>query len=288
MALCSIAAMKRHLGLTDESETPQLTQWIAGASAAVRRTLGQYLAGVVSRIETGSGTATLTAPGHALETGDVIRITGSNSAPSVDGTHTVTRLDADRFSISATVATAGDAATFHRSYIEFYSGTGARVLWLKQRPALEVVSVHLDDAGYAGGLETAFSEQTRLTAGTDFALLRDADRMATGARSGRLVRLHDVWPRPVTRSDPLLAASPGEAFGNIRVSYFAGYVSLPDDVSLATMQVVAAIRRTRLAGRDIQSETIDEYRYALSEAADVSRVLPDVHRLLRPYRTWEW
>lgn len=288
MALCSIAAMKRHLGLTDDSETAQLTQWIAGASAAVRRTLGQYLAGIVSHIEAGTGTVTLTAPGHALETGDVIRVTGSNTVPSIDGTHSVTRLDGDHFSIAATVASAGDGATIHRQFDEYYSGTGSRVLWLRQRPALEVVSVHLDDSGYAGALETAFGERTRLTVGTDFALLRDGDRLATGAHSGRLVRLHDVWPRPVTRADPLLAAAPGEAFGNIRVSYFAGYVSLPDDVALATMQVVAAIRRTRLAGRDILSETIDEYRYALSSAAEVTRVLPDVHRLLSPYRTWEW
>jgi len=50
---------------------------------------------------------------HKLITGDSIVISGSNSTPAIDGTQTVTVIDADTFSIPVNVASAGTAGTFY-------------------------------------------------------------------------------------------------------------------------------------------------------------------------------
>tara|TARA_R110002020_G_scaffold284011_2_gene499638 strand:+ start:105 stop:1100 length:996 start_codon:yes stop_codon:yes gene_type:complete len=44
---------------------------------------------------------------HGLETGVTVTITGTNSTPSIDGTHTITKVDADEFSVPVTTTGTG-------------------------------------------------------------------------------------------------------------------------------------------------------------------------------------
>jgi hypothetical protein len=55
----------------------------------------------------------ITSAGHKLITGDSIVISGSNSTPTIDGTRTVTVINADTFTISVNVTTAGTTGTFY-------------------------------------------------------------------------------------------------------------------------------------------------------------------------------
>lgn len=59
-----------------------------------------------------STTVILTSAPHELETGRIVTITGSNSVPSINGTHVVTVTDATHFTIPVTVVTPGTAGTF--------------------------------------------------------------------------------------------------------------------------------------------------------------------------------
>lgn len=50
----------------------------------------------------------VTALAHGLQNGDTVYIGGSNSTPSIDGSYTITYVDADNFTIPVNVTTAGD------------------------------------------------------------------------------------------------------------------------------------------------------------------------------------
>ena len=52
-----------------------------------------------------------TTTNHNLRTGDLIRVRGSNSTPSIDGIHAITKINATTFSIPVNVTNAGTAAT---------------------------------------------------------------------------------------------------------------------------------------------------------------------------------
>ncbi len=53
--------------------------------------------------------ATITSFNHGLPTGAMIRIYGSNTTPSIDGIHTITKIDNDKFSLPVEVTASGSA-----------------------------------------------------------------------------------------------------------------------------------------------------------------------------------
>lgn len=57
----------------------------------------------------------VTAAGHALTTGDLVNITGTNSIPGADGLWYVTVINANTFSIPLNVTTAGTTGTMNQS-----------------------------------------------------------------------------------------------------------------------------------------------------------------------------
>jgi hypothetical protein len=62
---------------------------------------------------------------HNLKTGDKVFIRGSNSTPSVDGVHTITKVSANTFSIPVNVTSAGNTATLSA----FTTPPSSRVLY---------------------------------------------------------------------------------------------------------------------------------------------------------------
>jgi len=67
--------------------------------------------GVISA-NTDAPVTIITSVGHGLLTNRVVLIDSSNSVPSINGTHLVTVIDADTFSIPAAVKVAGTAGNF--------------------------------------------------------------------------------------------------------------------------------------------------------------------------------
>ncbi len=61
---------------------------------------------------TAANPTALTSNGHGLITGQMIEITGSNTTPSIDGIHQMTKTGANTFTIPVNVTGAGDAGTW--------------------------------------------------------------------------------------------------------------------------------------------------------------------------------
>jgi len=69
------------------------------------------LSATVSANTAASPTVITTAAAHGLKTGDTVVISGSNSTPSIDGTHTVTVIDTTHLSVPVNVSSPGNAGT---------------------------------------------------------------------------------------------------------------------------------------------------------------------------------
>ncbi len=288
MALTTLAAVKTHLGLSDTGEDVPLSQWIAGASAAIRRHVDDYLYGAIGQISSGSA-AIVTSPGHGLETGATITIAGSDSVPTIDGPRSITVLDDQTFSIPVAITTPGTRGVFSRTYTEFCGGNGTSELRLMHIPVQSVQGVWLDPSGYFGDPTNAFAADTELTQGIDYALWRDDAADSGVSHRGALVRIDGaVWPRPSARVAGLLASAPGTAYGNIKVVYTAGYLHIPPEAQLAANQLVAQIRKGALDGGSLHSERYDYYSYERLTPADEAQLLSSVSSLLRRYKKWTW
>lgn len=74
----------------------------------------QNLSGVISDISVANPTV-ITDAAHGLVTGRVVTITGSDSTPSINGTHTVTVLNTAQFTIPVNVTVGGSAGTWTSS-----------------------------------------------------------------------------------------------------------------------------------------------------------------------------
>lgn len=81
------------------------------ARAATTTTLSKVIEIDTISPKTGAITSiidsTVISPAHGLSSGDIVTIAGTDSAPAVDGNYVVTVIDADSFTIPATVVTPG-------------------------------------------------------------------------------------------------------------------------------------------------------------------------------------
>ncbi len=163
------------------------------------------------------------------------------------------------------------------SYVEYYSGNGTRFLTLRQRPVVSVTEVREDFSGFYGqGTAPIFGSETLLVAGEDYALELDAG--GTLSNSGRLIRCHTVWAQLERLYVPgRVSRDTGSALGNIKVTYSAGYASVPDDLKYAVAMLVAYMRRVIKLGQNISSEKLGDYGYHLARTA--LRDVPEVGSL---------
>lgn len=141
---------------------------------------------------------------------------------------------------------------------EYYSGTNNRKLILRKYPVVSVTSVWLDTSAAYGDSPTAFPDTSLLVSGTDYTLMREGSVDST-CDSGVLLRLNALWPQ-VSRISVfgLLNVEPGPDYGNIKVTYTAGYGVIPEDVKLAVAQLCEWFR-VHSFGKDIHSEKIGDY-----------------------------
>lgn len=168
------------------------------------------------------------------------------------------------------------------TYTEFYSGSGTPYLTLNQRPVTSITSVYLDNGAYWGSASGAFGSSTLLTAGTDYALVKD---QANGSsRCGLLYRINGCWDRPLSYSPGLIAPFDGPATGNAKVVYVGGYATVPTNVALACQLAVASVRQMAQYGQALQSEGYEEYSYTLVAAARRHVLSPEVRSMLARYR----
>lgn len=135
---------------------------------------------------------------------------------------------------------------------EYFSGSGRPLLILNQRPVTAVSGVWVDQGGYGGHGQDAFAEATRWTLGTDWfprSLAQAEDN------PGMLEAICGVWPC---------------GSQNIKVTYTAGYVTIPDDLANAIITIAGEAMLVIARGGKVGSETLGQYSWSLLTGDDIA------------------
>lgn len=171
------------------------------------------------------------------------------------------------------------------NYVEYYSGTGTPFLVLAQRPVVAAgLEVREDLSGWYG-TGAGFGTDTVLTYGTNYALR--VDQPDGSSRAGVLARLDGVWKRPVRRPGGLvnvLTPVLGESLGSLKVTYTAGYATLPADVEFAAIMAIAKARQVLPYGQMLGSESYEERAVAFVNLWKTTGILSEAMASLRGYR----
>lgn len=149
---------------------------------------------------------------------------------------------------------------------EYYSGSGQKVLVLRQTPVQSITSIYLDHYGNFGYSAGAFPASTLLTAGIDYELgLDGSDGSTPVSLSGIVYRTNTVWPEVGRFYTPgKLTSTDGPNFGNVKVTYVSGYHVIPDDLQYAVTLLVSQMKNTvKFGGIPLESERIGDYSYRL-------------------------
>ena len=171
------------------------------------------------------------------------------------------------------------------TYTEFYAGNSQRALTLRQRPVLSIASIYEDFNAFFGQKPDSFGPATLLQPGHHYAL--DLDTTSNLSHSGIIFRIGGVWQEIGRVYFPgKLAAEIGPTFGNLKITYTAGYSEIPQDLQYAVCYLISFMRRNVEAGGSIESETIGDYEYKLFDpsASRNNPLLSSVDQILTRYR----
>lgn len=173
-------------------------------------------------------------------------------------------------------------------YTEYLTGGNQPRIAVRNVPVTAVAGVWVHDAGHFGAGPDAFGSATALVSGVDYAL--DVSPGGSVSKSGILFRLGTVWPmRKQSYGRGLLGVDFGPAWGNIKVSYTAGYECVPADLQMAVVMVAQAMRKSAPeGGRLLESEKLGDYSYRLAHQALLSPELGAVRTTLGTYRLMPW
>ena len=155
------------------------------------------------------------------------------------------------------------------TYTEYYDGTGTETLYLRQTPvSVTGLAVYEDLTGYFGVPAGSFASTTLLTHGTDYVLQKDQPNGMS--LSGVLLRLYSVWGGRTVFGPAEVTGRPDVARGSVKVTYTAGYTTVPADLAMAANQVIAwAVNATD--GQAMRSENYDYYGYTRAALAELAK-----------------
>lgn len=180
-------------------------------------------------------------------------------------------------------------------YTEYHTGSHTQKLVLRQLPVRSVTGVWINNSGFYGtGPSPAFPADQVLSEGADYVL--DRRPGGTESKTGILYRIGSVWPMlhrvmQINR----LGVDLGPAWGNIKVTYSAGYLEVPQDLQYACALLARSMLRTLpTGGYVVGSEKIGDYSYRLSDASLASLNNPHaidlsgVKTILAAYKEVGW
>lgn len=151
---------------------------------------------------------------------------------------------------------------------EYLDGNGKDELFLGHCPLTDVTGVWVDSDGYYGKGTDAFPDESEWEEGSYFVPYSEE---ADEDNASMLVALNRVWT---------------EGRGNIKVTYTAGYETIPTDLELAANMLVALMRKGAEAGGPLESESLDRYSYKLLTNTN-SQMYPEagtIRSILARYR----
>lgn len=164
----------------------------------------------------------------------------------------------------------------------YLCGNWTRTLRLPEYPVSAVTDVRIDPSGYYGQGPDSFGSETQLTAGVDYALRMDAPD-GLSSRSGLLDRIGTVWTGDVERPPGRLSSQRVPGKGNVKVTYTAGYATIPDDLQAVVWQAVGQMRASTPAGAMLVSEGYDGYNYTLEQADQALSRVGSVAQVIARY-----
>lgn len=167
------------------------------------------------------------------------------------------------------------------TFTQIYSGNGSIHLFLKETPVTGVSSIYLNNSAYWD--LSAFTSSHLLVAGTDYAVQWNESGLCV---SGIVRRLNGVWPGAVLDSPQRLVHGPEIQQGNIKVTYTAGYATIPSDLKWAASLIVKQAVNSLSGGGPMQSESHEYYSYSLASASSQINTLVNsdttINRYVRP------
>lgn len=179
---------------------------------------------------------------------------------------------------------------FYSVRTEYYSGTGTQKILLKARPVYTTptIQVVIDENGYYGSSSGSFQNPSpALTYGSDFCVVIDQEDGSS--RSGILVRINALWPKPSVRQVGWLSPFIGQAFGNVKVTYAAGYTvnNMPSMFRSACNTLVARMRYVFPLAMELGSESYEDRSISvITEKKDY--LLSLVKPFIISQRNWKW
>jgi hypothetical protein len=183
-----------------------------------------------------------------------------------------------------------DRSFGQKNYTEVYSGNGSAYLALRQRPVSVIgLTVWMDDNSFYGSELGAWDSTTLLSYGTDYCLSVDIDQYTS--QCGILQSISGVWDCPFSYSPTIIYPQIEQgiySWGNIKVSYLAGYSDIPDSVNLALYSACAAVRNSKNYGQLLGNESLSDgagsSSYGLKREAKLGWLTPEVGFILSKYR----
>lgn len=254
--------------------------------------------------ETTAAAASAATPAFTLSTLDALKLQMGHKVCGDDVALAVFLSGADRavrtYLRRGQTATAFTAWPLTGSDTEYYSGSGRRDQCLRYGPVTAITSMYLDNAGHFGDGPSAFAASTLLTVGRDYALVKD-DGTASASAMVRRLAGHGApgiwdddwspWGRGSGRGG-LLAGRRHQSWpytsagGNIKITYTAGYTTVPADIQLAVNMMAAFMFANRERGMPMQSESLADYSFSLmSSSANLGNEFGTIASLLARYRT---
>lgn len=171
------------------------------------------------------------------------------------------------------------------SYTEYYAGNSQRAIILRNRPVLSVQFVFEDFQAYYGYNPTSFGPTTLLMPGVHYTL--DLDTGTSESKSGLLIRIGGVWMEAGRVYYPgKLASEIGPTYGNLKITYMAGFNIIPMDIQYAVCLLVSFMKRNVEVGSVLQSEKLGDYEYQIFDPRQKTNdpLLSSVDQILTRYR----
>jgi hypothetical protein len=174
------------------------------------------------------------------------------------------------------------------TYTEFYTGDNKNFFVLRQTPVTTLTSLYFDQEGFFGTNPAgAFDSTKLLTEGVDFALDWKNSGLSKVSDTGIVWRINDVWPhwkrdiRPGTMSWVYQ-----ESRGNLKVTYVAGYSTIPSDLQMAVALLISEEMRNLPKGAPLLSERIGDYSYEIAGERMMGKLpqLGSLRQILSRYR----
>lgn len=170
------------------------------------------------------------------------------------------------------------------SYTEYYAGNSQRTIALRNRPVLSINAIYEDFNAFNETHLNSFGPATLLVPGIHYAL--DVDTGTTTSTSGLVIRIGGVWQEIGRVYFPgKLAAEIGPTYGNLKITYTAGYEVIPQDIQYAVCLLVSIMKRTLPFGGNVASEKIGDYEYKMFDpSSGKDPLIGSVDQILSRYR----